>query len=88
MVTIQLRRSGGQLGKTLQATHQIDIDEEDIIEKLKAVAPVNNPDARDDFYYSVTINKKKAFPIDITLLKGGLKKIISTLENNLKVEGD
>jgi hypothetical protein len=88
MITIQLKRSGGQLGKTLQATHQVDMDEEEIIKKLKAVTPVSNPQARDDFYYSIIVNRKKTFPIDRTLLKGKLKKIVEELEDDLKVDGE
>lgn len=87
MTTIQLKRSGGQLGKTLRSTLQVNMDEEELIEKLKAAAPENNPNERDALYHSVTINKKKTFPIDMALLKGNLKKIVSELEDKLQIEG-
>jgi hypothetical protein len=86
MVHIKLERSGGQLGKTLQAAKEIKLVEADVIKKLKEIAPTQNLLARDDFYDTITINGKKSFPIDITLLKGNIKKIITKLEENLKVK--
>ena len=86
MIKIELKRSGGLLGKSLQAARQVDMDEEAIIKKLKSIAPVDNPYARDDFYHSITLNGKQSFPIDMGLLKGNLKKIITELESNLKSE--
>jgi hypothetical protein len=86
MTKIELNRSGGMLGKNLQAARQVDMDEEAIIKKLKDIAPVDNPYARDDFYHSITINENQTFPIDMGLLKGKLKKIITELEGNLKVK--
>jgi hypothetical protein len=62
MTSIQLKRSGGQLGKTLQASMNID-----------------------EFSYKIIINEKKTYPIDITQLKGKLKKIVSKMEDDLKV---
>jgi hypothetical protein len=88
MVHIKLVQSGGQLGKNLQASTQVNLKEEDLVKKLKAIAPIDNSFARDDFYHSITINGKKKFPIDITLLKGSLKKIVEGLEENLKIEKD
>jgi hypothetical protein len=86
MIQIKLERSGGQLGKNLQAKTQIDMKEEVLVKKLKAIAPLENPYARDDFYHNIIINGKKTFPIDMALLKGSLKKIVETLEENLTVE--
>jgi hypothetical protein len=86
MVHIKLERSGGQLGKNLQASKQVNTKEEDLIKKLKAIAPTENPYARDDFFHSIIINGKKKFPIDIALLKGNLKKIVDELEENLTTD--
>ncbi len=85
MINIKLERSGGQLGKSLQAHTQIDIKEEELVKKLKTFAAIENSSARDDFRYSIVIGKK-TFPIDMALLKGSLKKIVETLEENLIVE--
>jgi hypothetical protein len=87
MVHIKLERSGGQLGKSLQASKQVNIKEEDLIKKLKAIAPTDNPYARDDFHHTIVVGKKK-FLIDMALLKGNLKKIVEELEENLKIEKD
>ena len=87
MIKIQLNRSGGMLGKNLKAVSHIDIDEKVIIKKLTMAAPVQNPYARDDFNYSINVNEKE-FPVDVSLLKGELKKIINKLEDNLKAEND
>lgn len=86
MITIKLERSGGQLGKTLQASKQVNIKEDELVKKLKAIAASENPDARDDFYHRIFINDKKAFPIDMALLKGRFKKLIEELEANLTIE--
>lgn len=85
MIKIELTRSGGLLGKSLQSVTEVDMDEETVIKKLKNIAPVDNPYARDDFYHSITINEQQTFPIDMGLLKGKLKKIITELEGNLKI---
>ena len=87
MIKIELKRSGGILGKSLQADAEIDMPEEAVIKKLKAFAPVDNPDARDNFYHSITVNENQTFPVDMNLLKGKLKKIVTELEANLKVQG-
>jgi hypothetical protein len=88
MIHIKLERSGGQLGKSLQASKQVNIKEEELVKKLKAIAPAKNPYARDDFYNSIIINEKKTYPIDMALLKGNLKKIVEELEENLKLDKD
>jgi hypothetical protein len=88
MIHIKLERSGGQLGKSLQASKQVNIKEEELVKKLKAIAPVKNPYARDDFYNSIIINEKKTYPIDMALLKGNIKKIVEELEENLKLNKD
>ncbi|HLO82164.1 MAG TPA: hypothetical protein VK166_14460 [Chitinophagaceae bacterium] len=86
MTHIQLRRSGGQIGKTLQASKDIDMDEMELINSLKQIAPVHDPQMRDDFSYKVVVNRQKSFPIDISQLKGKLKKIVRELEDDLKAE--
>jgi hypothetical protein len=83
MTHIQLRRSGGQIGKTLQASMEIDMDEKELVKQLKEVAPVQNPLARDAFSYNIIVNEKKTYPINITQLKGKLKKLISKMEDGL-----
>jgi hypothetical protein len=83
MTRIQLRRSGGQIGKTLQASLDIDMDEKELVKQLKEVAPVQNPLARDGFSYNIIVNDKKTYPIDIAQLKGKLKKLISKMEDGL-----
>ncbi len=84
MISIQLKRSGGQLGKSLSASREVDLEEGDVVKQLKEIAPVANPQARDDFHHSISINGGESFPIDMSLLKGNLKKIITALENDLK----
>jgi len=86
MTKIELKRSGGLLGKNLQATRQVDMDEDAIIKQIKDIAPVDNPYAMDYFYHSITINESQTFPIDMSLLKGKLKKIVAELEANLKAK--
>lgn len=85
MIKIQLNRSGGQLGKTLQSTREVDMAESQIIETLQEVAPEKNPLARDSFHYSITINDNQTLPIDITRLKGELKKLVNELDKSLKL---
>jgi hypothetical protein len=85
MTHIQLKRSGGQIGKTLQSSMDIDMDEKDLISGLNQFAPVKNPLARDEFNYYIVVNGNKSFPIDIAQLKGRLKKIVNKLENDLRV---
>jgi hypothetical protein len=85
MTQIQLKRSGGQIGKTLQSSLDIDMDEKELIKQLKEVAPLQNTLARDVFSYNIIVNEKKTYPIDITQLKGKLKKMISKMEDDLKV---
>lgn len=88
MIKVQLKRSGGMLGKTLQSSAKVDMDETEIIKKLKAVAPAKNPYARDEFYHSITVNNKKTFPVDMAMVKGNLKKIIEGLEDDLKIDDE
>lgn len=85
MIKIQLKRSGGQLGKSLQSTREVDIVESQIIKALQEVAPEKNPLSRDSFHYSITINDNQTFPIDLTRLKGELKKLVSELDKSLKL---
>jgi hypothetical protein len=84
MIQLQLKRSGGQLGKSLRASREVDMDEAAVIKELKAMAPVTNPQARDDFHHSISVNGGESFPIDTSLLKGNLKKIITELEDDLQ----
>ena len=84
MVKLQLKRSGGLLGKTLQAAGSYDVDEKEVIEQLKALAPVEDNRVRDELYYSIIVNDGQAFDIDATQTKGRLKKIIEELEGKLK----
>ncbi len=86
MTHIQLRRSGGQVGKTLQASKDIDMDENDLINNLKQILPVHDPLLRDDFSYKIVVNGKKTYPIDVSQLKGKLKKIVNALEADLSAE--
>jgi hypothetical protein len=86
MVTIKLKRTGGFMGKSMEATRMIDIGEDMLIKKLTKVACIENEAARDDFNHSITINGSKTFSIDMTLLKGNLKKIIEEMEDELKSE--
>lgn len=85
MISIQLKRSGGQLGKSLTAKRDVDLEEADVVKELKELAPAANPQARDDFHHSISINGGESFPVDMSLLKGNLKKIITGLEDDLKV---
>ena len=88
MLTIKLTRSGGQLGKKLHSSHQIDMDEQLLVKKLKSLAPEKIPLERDGIYHSLTINGKKTYPIDLGKLKGDLKKIVGRMEDDLKVQED
>ena len=84
MVRIQLKRSGGQLGKTLQSATEVDMPESELMKSLLEVVPRENPMARDAFHYSITLNGQ-TFPIDIARLKGTLKKVVHELDENLKL---
>jgi hypothetical protein len=83
MTKIQLNRSGGFLGKKLQATLDVDLNELEVIEDLQNSAPKKKSRDRDSFHYSVTINDI-TLPIDIDLLKGKLKDIVLELQGRLK----
>lgn len=85
MITIQLKRSGGLLGKTLQATKEVKMEEGDLIRKLKAAKPAANSLARDDFYYQVIVNNKKKFEVDINLLKGTIGKLLEGMVGELRM---
>ncbi len=88
MINIKLTRSGGQLGKKMQASRQVNMDEKILVTKLRAAAPVPNPYARDEFKYNLTINEKQVYPIDMSLLKGNIKKMVIEMEDDLKVGVD
>lgn len=72
------------LGKTLQASGSFDIDEELINQEIAALAPTNNSQMRDGFLYSVCINGNTPVSIDPSLAKGPLKKILNSLEDDLR----
>ena len=84
MVRIQLKRSGGQFGKTLQSAMEVDMLESELMKSLLEVVPEKNPLERDAFHYSITINDQ-TFPIDLAQLKGTLKKVVHELDENLKL---
>jgi hypothetical protein len=84
MITIELLRSGGFMGRPASASGQFDIDEAVLVAKLNEAGREPNPMARDDFYYTMVINGKQ-FDVDAGKLKGDLKKIFTKLENKLKV---
>lgn len=84
MTKIQLNRSGGFLGKRLQATSDVDLSQEEMLEALQKAAPEKNPLARDAFHYSVTINDNVTLPVDIELLEGNLREVVTSLQKNLK----
>ncbi len=86
MVTIELQRSGGLMGRSASARGEFDLDEDELAIKLKQAVRDPNPKARDDFYYTMVINQKKQFAVDAGKLKGELKKIFSKLEDELKVD--
>lgn len=83
MTSIQLKRSGGMLGKSLQASDNFDVEEESVMKQVLEMAVVKEPGLRDAFYYSISINGGNFVPVDITLLKGPLKKIVNALEDGL-----
>jgi hypothetical protein len=85
MINIRLKRSGGLLGKTLQAERHIDMEESDAVHELIKAAPEINPQERDGFHHSISINGGKTYPVDMALLEGDLKNVISSLENELSV---
>jgi hypothetical protein len=83
MIKIQLTRTGGFMGKTMQATIEVDLNKDTLLKKLIKILPTENPMARDSFYYNISIDGEKDFPIDITLVKGKVKKILEDMEENL-----
>jgi hypothetical protein len=83
MIKIQLTRTGGFMGKTMQATKEVDLNKDTLLKKLIKILPTENPMARDSFYYNISIDGEKDFPIDITLVKGKVKKILEDMEENL-----
>lgn len=72
------------LGKSLQASGNFDVEEASVMKQLQEMTFVKEPGLRDAFYYSISINGGDFVPVDITLLKGPLKKIVHTLEDGLK----
>lgn len=72
------------LGKSLQASGNFDVEEESVMKQVREMTPAKNSGLRDAFYYSISINGGDFVPVDIALLKGPLKKIVSTLEDGLK----
>jgi hypothetical protein len=85
MVTIELHRSGGFMGRPASASGTFEVDESALMAKLNDAAREPNPMARDDFYYTMAINGTE-FEVDATKLKGDLKKIFNKLEGKLKVD--
>jgi hypothetical protein len=85
MVTIELQRSGGFMGRPASASGRFDIDEPALVAKLKEAAREPNPLARDELYYTMVVNGKE-FDVDAGKLKGDLKKIFNNLEGKLKVD--
>ena len=83
MIKIQLKRSGGMLGKSLQASGSFDIEEAMVIKQLAEMTVTKNPEMRDGFSYSISINGGSFLPIDPAQIKGPLKKILSGLEDEL-----
>ena len=73
------------LGKSLQASGNFDIDESIVMKQLSGSAPNNDPSVRDGFSYHISINKGDFLPFDLSQIKGPLKKILSGLEDDLKV---
>lgn len=71
------------LGKTLQASASFDLEESAIIDQLAKSSPANNPNLRDAFSYRLSINKGEPISFDPALLKGSLKKVVGTLEDQL-----
>jgi hypothetical protein len=84
MVSIELQRSGGFMGRPASASDRFDIDEAALIAKLNEATRVPNPMARDDFYYTMVVNGRQ-YNVDAAKLKGELKKIFTKLEGKLKV---
>lgn len=84
MITIQLKRSGGMLGKTLQASGSFDMEEAAVTKQLQSLTIESNTQMRDGFSYSISINDSNFLPVDPTQIKGPLKKILSGLEDDLK----
>jgi hypothetical protein len=84
MVTIELQRSGGFMGRPASASGSFEIDEAAAIAKLNDAVREPNPMARDDFYYTMVVNGKQ-FDVDAGKLKGDLRKIFTKLEGKLKI---
>lgn len=84
MVTIELHRSGGFMGRPASASGTFDIDESALVAKLNDAAREPNPMARDDFYYTMVVNGEE-FDVNAAKLKGELKKIFTKLEGKLKI---
>jgi len=84
MINIQLKRSGGILGKSLKASGDFDMDEPSVLKQVSGSAPVNDPAVRDGFTYQISINQGDFLSFDPSQIKGPLKKILSGLEDDLK----
>jgi hypothetical protein len=83
MVNIRLTRTGGFMGKTMQAAKEVDIDKDVLLKKLVKIVAIENRIARDNFYYNISIDGDKDFPIDVTSARGKLKKILEDMEGGL-----
>ena len=86
MINIQLKRSGGMLGKSLQASGSFDIEEAMVTKQLTEMTVVKNPEMRDGFSYSISMNGGNFLPVDPAQIKGPLKKILNGLEDDLKAD--
>lgn len=84
MTKIQLYRSGGLIGKTFEASREVDLPEDEIIKALAAIAIKKNPLVRDSINYSIQVNDNLNFSIDINKAKGNLRSIIQDLGKRLK----
>jgi hypothetical protein len=85
MARIQLNRSGGFLGKKLQASIDVDLNGEEL-DSIKNARAEINPESRDDFHYSIAIDNNAPLPVDVSLLTGRIKEVVEDLESKLKSE--
>ena len=83
MISIAWKRSGGLMGRTLEATGEVDLQPGELERALQRAERVPQEQARDQFA-DVLVVGGKAYPVDIERIRGPLKKVLDRMETELR----
>ena len=83
MIAIAWKRSGGLMGRTLQAQGEVDLQPGDLERALTRAGRKPQPKAR-DLLTDVLVVEGKEYPVDIERIKGPLKKELDRMEAELR----